>query len=269
MLAGPPDPKRAHRRDRSSVRIPARLRSRQIHLICAHQLLGALGPLAAPNRRLARVHRLTDGDGVVPVYVQGCRGTVLGGEPFTGRPRRCTRRRCTWRAGPARSEGCRISWWCAGRRGRRLPARRGTGPGVECGSDECVPERVGPTGLVIPARRAIRRTIRPAPCRSSRRPSAARKMGPSLRSPIARSIARAVRGASGIVTTSPPLRVITKVRCPRSMPSASMPALVASDTRSPLRASREISACSAGGPSPAATSSAPSSLRSRAVAWDS
>jgi hypothetical protein len=38
--------------------------------------------------------------------------------------------------------------------------------------------------------------------------------------------------------------------------------------RSPFSASSEISACS-GGPSPAATSSAPSSLRSRAVAWDS
>src|SRR4029077_12017097 len=39
--------------------------------------------------------------------------------------------------------------------------------------------------------------------------------------------------------------------------------------RSPLRASREISACSAGGPSPTATSSASSSLRSRPVACDS
>ena len=72
-----------------------------------------------------------------------------------------------------------------------------------------------------------------------------------------------------MVTTFPPLRVITKVRCPRSMPSASMSAFAASETRSPLRASREISACSAGGPSPAATRSAPSSLRSRPVAWDS
>jgi hypothetical protein len=38
---------------------------------------------------------------------------------------------------------------------------------------------------------------------------------------------------------------------------------------SPFSASSEISACSSGGPSPAATSRAPSSLRSRAVAWDS
>ncbi len=40
-----------------------------------------------------------------------------------------------------------------------------------------------------------------------------------------------------------------------------MSAPVASETRSPFRASSEISACSGGGPSPAATSSAPSSLR--------
>lgn len=63
----------------------------------------------------------------------------------------------------------------------------------------------GPTVLVIPARRVARRTIRAAPWRSSRRPSLARKTGPSHRSPTARSMARAVRGASGIVTTLPPL----------------------------------------------------------------
>jgi len=60
--------------------------------------------------------------------------------------------------------------------------------------------------LVIPAWRATLRTIRPAPCRSSRRASAVRKTGPSVRSPIARSIVRAVRGASGMVTTLPLLR---------------------------------------------------------------
>jgi hypothetical protein len=75
--------------------------------------------------------------------------------------------------------------------------------------------------------------------------------------------------ASEIVTTLPPLRVMTRVRCPRSMPSASMSAPVASETRSPFKASMEIRACSAGGPSPAATSRAPISLRSKAVACDS
>jgi hypothetical protein len=38
----------------------------------------------------------------------------------------------------------------------------------------------GPTGLLIAARRAVRRTIRPAPWRSSQRPSAVRKIGPSV-----------------------------------------------------------------------------------------
>ena len=37
----------------------------------------------------------------------------------------------------------------------------------------------GVTVLAIPARRAVLRTIRPAPCRSSRRPSTARNTGPS------------------------------------------------------------------------------------------
>jgi hypothetical protein len=71
----------------------------------------------------------------------------------------------------------------------------------------------GVTALPIPARRAILRTIRPAPWRSSRCPSAARNTGPSVRSPTARSIAWAVRGTSGMVTTLPPLRVIVSVRC--------------------------------------------------------
>ncbi|MGD0068105.1 MAG: hypothetical protein ABSB76_32325 [Streptosporangiaceae bacterium] len=35
-------------------------------------------------------------------------------------------------------------------------------------------------------------------------PAGGEESGPSQRSPVARSIARAVRGASGIVTTLPP-----------------------------------------------------------------
>jgi hypothetical protein len=45
-----------------------------------------------------------------------------------------------------------------------------------------------------------------------------------------------------MVTTLPPLRVMTSVRCPRSTPRASMLAPMASDTRSLLSANREISA---------------------------
>jgi hypothetical protein len=47
----------------------------------------------------------------------------------------------------------------------------------------------GVTGLPIPARRAVVRTIRPAACRSSRWSSVATNTGPSVRSPMARSIA--------------------------------------------------------------------------------
>ena len=62
----------------------------------------------------------------------------------------------------------------------------------------------GVTDLPILARRAVLRTIRPAARRSSRRPSAARNTGPPVRSPMARSIARAVRCASGMVTARRP-----------------------------------------------------------------
>jgi len=69
--------------------------------------------------------------------------------------------------------------------------------------------------------------------------------------------------------------------CPRELPGGTrdvggddirrvaVQAAPASQTRSPFSASSEISACSGGGPSPAATSSAPSSLRSSATAYDS
>jgi hypothetical protein len=48
-------------------------------------------------------------------------------------------------------------------------------------------------------------------------------------------------GASGMVTTLPPLRAMIRVRCPRSSPRCSMSAPVASETRSPFSASREMS----------------------------
>ena len=69
-----------------------------------------------------------------------------------------------------------------------------------------------------------------------------------MRPPAARSIARPVRGASGMVITFPSLRVMTGVRWPRSTPGCLMSAPVASGTRSPLSASRDTSACPAGGP---------------------
>lgn len=86
---------------------------------------------------------------------------------------------------------------------------------------------------------------------------------------MARSTPRAVRGASGMVTIFPPLRSTVRVRWPRSMPSLSMSAPRASEIRSPLMASSDINACSTGGPRPAATSRAPTSLRSNPTACDS
>jgi hypothetical protein len=121
-------------------------------------------------------------------------GDDVGGVPVQGCP------------GPVVSHGVRGSAWeaasCTSLRG--TPASRAA---VNACRSVC-----GPTFLAIWARRATQRTIRPAPCRSSRRPSGARKTGPWHRSPMARSIARAVRGASGIVTTLPPLRVMIRVR---------------------------------------------------------
>jgi transcriptional regulator with XRE-family HTH domain len=121
--------------------------------------------------------------------------------------------RVRWRAGRGWSVRGRSAWWCAGRSARRLPEHRGGGtqPSSAAVMNAC--RRVcGLTCLAIPARRVTRRTIRAAPWRSSRLPSAARSRGPLARSPMAGSMARAVRGVSGMVTTLPPLRVMTGVR---------------------------------------------------------
>lgn len=97
-----------------------------------------------------------------------------------------------------RGPGALCAWWCADQRERPLPARRAAGHRhlARTAVINACRSVCGPTVFVIPALQVIRRTIRPAPCRSSLRPSAARKMGPSLRSPMARSIAQAVRGES-------------------------------------------------------------------------
>ena len=57
--------------------------------------------------------------------------------------------------------------------------------GVEGGGDEAWRRVCGEIRLVIPARRASRFTVRSAACRSIRRPSAPRKIGPVARSPMA------------------------------------------------------------------------------------
>ena len=51
-------------------------------------------------------------------------------------------------------------------------------PGIQTAVMNACHSVWGVTALVIPARRVILRTIRPAPCRSSRRPSAGQEYGP-------------------------------------------------------------------------------------------
>ena len=79
------------------------------------------------------------------------------------------------RAGPGCRGPGRTASSSADRRARRLPARpaaatlRPSAAVVNACRSVC-----GVTAVAIPARRAVVRTIRPAPCRSSRRPSPAR-----------------------------------------------------------------------------------------------
>ena len=116
----------------------------------------------------------------------------------------------------------------------------------------CCCSRAGPppAGMPLPggARDVGGDDVGGVPVEAATGPSAARNTGRSVRSATARSIARAVRGASGMVATLPPLRVMVSVRCPRSRPRWSMSALTDSETRSPFRASRETSACSCSSP---------------------
>ena len=226
------------------------------------------------ERRLASVHRHTYRvrlrPAFPPVRLAGGRpGGRHGGEPVTGRHRRRRRRRCTWRAGPATPGPGRIAWWFSGQRGRRLPARRAAAPRVQRRGDERVPQRVRPDGLGDPGAagdladdpRGAMPVQPPAIGSQEDRPFAAFADGQvdrprgAWRERDSDDLAALAGDHQGPV--------------PALDAQASMSAPVASETRSPLRASREISACSAGGPSPAATSSAPSSLRSRPVAWDS
>jgi hypothetical protein len=148
-------------------------------------------------------------------------------------------------AGPAT---CRNASWCVDRRARRPLARRAAAPGIAGGGDERMAQRARADLLAQPGTTSDACTIRPAQCRPIHAPSGRRKIGPSRRFADARSIARAVRGASGMVTILPPLRRTVRVRCPRSMPNLSMSAPSASETRSPLIANSEINACSAGVP---------------------
>ena len=158
-----------------------------------------------------------------------CRAKLRQSVCLTGRHPRCRRRRCRSHAGRGCHGPGHTALWFSDLHERRLLGRRAAGPSVERGGDERAPLRVGRDGLGDPGAAGGLADDPPAPCRSSRRPSAARNTGPSVRSTTARPVARAVRGASGTVTTLPPLRVIVSVRCPRSRPRCSMSAPAADE----------------------------------------
>ena len=141
--------------------------------------------------------------------------------------------------------------------------------GIERGRDGWVAERVGEMGLSIPARFASRRTIRPAACRSRRVPPLRASSGPSVRSPTAASIARAVRGASGMSAGWLPLPMMLTTRCPLANARSDSSAPQASDTRRAFSASRQARALSLPPDSPAWTRNAPSSERSSPSRVDS
>ena len=141
-------------------------------------------------------------------------------------PRR-RRRRYRSRAGP----GCRGPGLPD--RGSRVRMRRcllhvpQRDPSIQGGGDEGVSQRVGCDGLADPGAAGGLADDPPGAVPVQPPPVRGQEHRPSVRSPMARSIVRAVRGASGMVTTLPPLRVIVSVRCPRSRPRCSMSAPVA------------------------------------------
>ena len=77
-------------------------------------------------------------------------------------------------------------------------------PGIQRSRDERVPERMRRDGLADAGVAGDLADDPPGAVPVQPPASAARNIGPSVRSPMARSIARAVRGASGMVTTLPP-----------------------------------------------------------------
>ena len=150
------------------------------------------------------------------------------------------------------------------RSGRRGGARRRRAAVMKLWRSEC-----GDMRFTMPARRATRRTIRVAPCRSRRRPERDRRTGPLKRSPQAKSMARLTRGGSGMTATLPPLPTTVTVRWPRSEPRCSMSIGHASDTRSPSNPSRQARAWSVGPAAAAWAMNAPSSMRSSPSVVDS
>ena len=180
--------------------------------ICVPERMSAEGP----RRQVAALHiddtkpepGTATTEPAVPHHKRGCSKPPPGGRcgqaagsrssMVTRRHLQRRRRRYRSRAGP----GCRgrghTASSSADPRARQPPARPAAALRRPLrGGDERVPKRVRRDGLGDPGPAGRLRTIRPAPCQSSRRPSAARNTGPSVCSPMARSSARAVRGATG------------------------------------------------------------------------
>ena len=163
---------------------------------------------------------------------------------FSGRHRRGRRRRCRWRAGPGKCGRGRSALSCVGRRVMRLTARRSGTPASRAAVNEWVAQGCAVRWIcsLRPGERRGARSAGSVPVHSLPVGSQEDRAGDAFA--MARSMVRAVRGARGMVTIFPPLRRTVRVRCPRSMPGALLLAPSASETRSPLIASREISACS-------------------------
>ena len=142
--------------------------------------------------------------------------------------------------------------------------------GVEGGGDERVAQGVGSDSLGDPGAAGdaphdpARRRGGRVGCRRR-----SRKIGPSLRSPMARSTARAVRGASGMVTILPPLRMHGQGAVPALEAEAFDVGADRFRDPQPVERQQRDQGVIAGPASPAATSIAPTSLRSSPVAWDS
>jgi hypothetical protein len=95
---------------------------------------------------------------------------------------------------------------------------------LERGGDERVTQGVGSHTLGDPGPAGDTAHDPSGAWRSMRLPPVPTKIGRSQRSPTARSMALAVRGARGTVTTLPPLRRMVSVRWLRSRPRSSMSA---------------------------------------------
>jgi len=128
----------------------------------------------------------------------------------------------------------------------------------------------GVTRLSIPARLASRRTIRAGAWRSRRAvPSRFKRIGPSLRSPMHKSMARPVRGASGMVTMAPPFLLTVRGAMPSYHSQVFDVCAEGFGDPQTVQANRDARAWSRPPLIPAWTKSMPTSFRSSRAWFDS